>query len=147
MNVIIMWDSKFGNTQKLAQTMKAALADSHSVQLRPADQGLRDAHGVDVLLVGGPTHGHGASQPLKSALTGLPEGTLLGTRVATFDTRFRLPKLMTGSAASTATKLLKRAGASPMAPSESFFVSRDNPPQLEPGELERAASWARAIMQ
>jgi flavodoxin len=142
MNVIILCDSKFGNTQRLAETMKAALAGTHSVQLRPASQGLRDTEGVDVLLVGGPTHAHSASQPLKAALKALPAGVLVGTRVATFDTRFRLPKLMTGSAASSASKLLKRAGASPMAPAESFFVSRDNPPQLEPGELERAASWA-----
>ena len=147
MNVIILCDSKFGNTRKLAETMQAALADTHSVQLRPAEQGLRDTGELDVLLVGGPTHAHGASQPLKAALKGLPEGALLGTRVATFDTRFRLPKLMTGSAASTAAKLLKRVGASPVAPAESFFVSRDNPPQLEAGELERAASWARAVIQ
>jgi len=147
MNVLILCDSKFGNTQKLADSMKAALVDTNTVHVRPASQGLRETDGIDVLLVGGPTHAHGASQPLKVALKGLPAGALVGTRVATFDTRFRMPKVLTGSAASSAGGLLKRAGVSLVAPAASFFVSRDNPPELEPGELERAASWARTITQ
>ena len=57
-----------------------------------------------------------------------------------------MAKILTGSAAGSATKLLKRAGATVVAEPESFFVSRDNPPVLAPGELERAASWAREVV-
>ena len=95
--------------------------------------GLGDLAGVDLLLVGGPTHAHGASAPLKEALRALPRGSLAGMRAATFDTRFRMSRLLTGSAAAAAASLLRRAGARTVAPPESFFVTRVTPPTLEAG--------------
>ena len=147
MNVLILCDSKFGNTRQLAEAMAAALKESHTVRLRSAADGLRETADVDVLLVGGPTQAHGASKPLKEALRAVPEGSLIGKQAAAFDTRFNLSRLLTGSAAAAADKLLKRAGASIVAPAQSFFVTRDNPPVLGPGELERAATWARGVVQ
>jgi flavodoxin len=146
MNVLILCDSKFGNTLRLAESMTAALDDTHSVTLRSADEGLGPVSGVDVLLVGGPTHAHGASVPLKEALAAIPAGSLRGARVAAFDTRFRMSRILTGSAAASASKVLERAGADVVAPPESFFVTRDNPPVLAPGEIDRAGPWARAVV-
>jgi flavodoxin len=146
MNVVILYDSKFGNTQHVADAIGAALRPTHSVELRTPTEGLPDPATIDVLFVGGPTHAHGASAPLKTTLDTLPKGSLARTRTVTFDTRFDMPRLLTGSAAASATKLLKRAGASVVAPPESFFVTRDNPPVLEAGELERAVGWAREVV-
>jgi flavodoxin len=146
MNVVILCDSRFGNTKQLAESMVAELANRHRVSLRSADQGLGPIAGVDVLLVGGPTHAHGASQPLKEALSTIPAGSLKAARVATFDTRIRMARILTGSAAASASKVLKRAGADIVAPPESFFVSRDDPPVLDPGEVARARSWARTVV-
>ena len=146
MHVLILCDSKFGNTKRLAESMVAALGDTHEVTLRSADEGLGPVAGVDVLVVGGPTHAHGASQPLKRALAALPEGSLTAARAATFDTRFRMARILTGSAAASASKTLKRAGAEIVASPESFFVSRDDPPTLDPGELDRAGAWVRAVV-
>jgi flavodoxin len=146
MQVVILCDSKFGNTKHLAEAMQTALSGRHDVQLRAPADGLPEPAAFDVLLVGGPTHGHGASAPLKSALAALPQGYLKGARTATFDTRLDMPKILTGSAAGSATKLLQRAGATFAAPPESFFVTRDDPPTLAAGELERAASWAREVV-
>ena len=70
MNVVILCDSKFGNTQRLAEAMRNALSEGNTVHVRPAADGLADTTGIDVLLVGGPTQAHGASQPLKEALSG-----------------------------------------------------------------------------
>ena len=146
MHVLIVCDSKFGNTNRLAETMVAALGDTHEVTLRSAEEGLGPVAGVDVLLVGGPTHAHGASKPLKRALAALPEGSLTSARAATFDTRFRMARILTGSAAASASKALERAGAEIVAEPESFFVSREDPPTLDPGELDRASSWVRAVV-
>ena len=146
MNVVILCDSKFGNTRHLAEAIQAALRGDHTVQLRAPAEGLPELAAIDILLVGGPTHAHGASEPLKTALAALPKGSLAGARTATFDTRLDMPKMLTGSAAGSATKLLARAGATLVAPPESFFVSRDDPPVLAAGELERAASWARGVI-
>ena len=123
-----------------------ACSVSHDVELRAPADGLPQAAAIDVLLVGGPTHAHGASAPLKTTLAALPKGSLAGARAATFDTRFDMAKILTGSAAGSAEKLLKRAGATSVAPPESFFVSRQDPPTLAAGELERAAAWAREVV-
>ena len=146
MHVLILCDSKFGNTRRLAESMVAALGNAHEVTLRSAEEGLGPVAGVDVLLVGGPTHAHGASQPLKRALATVPTGSLKAARAATFDTRIRMAQILTGSAAASASKALKRAGAEIVAPPESFFVSRDDPPTLDPGELDRAGPWAQAVV-
>jgi flavodoxin len=146
MNVTILCDSKFGNTMQLAQSMGAALSEAHTVALRTAEEGIGEAAGVDVLLVGGPTHAHGASEPLKEALSAIPSAALKGVQVATFDTRFQMARLLTGSAASSVIKALKRAGAAVVAPPESFFVTRESPPVLLPGEIDRAKAWARAVV-
>jgi flavodoxin len=146
MNVVILCDSKFGNTKRLAESMVAGLRETHDVTLRTADEGLGPVAGVDFVLVGGPTHAHGASRPLKDALSAIPAGSLKAARVATFDTRIQMARILTGSAAASASKVLKRTGAEFVAPPESFFVTRDDPPVLEPGEIDRATSWARAVV-
>ena len=142
MHVVIVCDSKFGNTERVARAAQTALAEGNTVDLRFAGDGLGNLTGVDLLLVGGPTHAHGASGPLKTALGALPRGSLAGMRAATFDTRYRMSRLLTGSAAAAASSLLRRAGARTVAAPESFFVTRDTPPTLEAGELERVAAWA-----
>jgi flavodoxin len=147
MNVVILCDSKFGNTKRLAESMAAALRDTHSVSLRSADEGLGPVTGVDVLLIGGPTHAHGASRPLKDALSAIPEGSLTAARVATFDTRIQMARILTGSAAASASKALKRTGARMVAPPESFFVTREDPPVLLSGEIDRAKTWAQAVVR
>jgi flavodoxin len=146
MNVVILCDSKFGNTRSLAESMVAELSDSHRVDLRNADESVGSLAGVDVVLVGGPTHAHGASQPLKEALAAIPAGSLGTARVATFDTRIQMPRLVTGSAAASASNLLKRTGAHIVAPPESFFVTREDPPTLIPGEIDRAKTWVRTVV-
>ena len=145
-NVVILCDSKFGNTMQLAQSMAAALRETHSVALRTAHEGIGPNTGFDVLLVGGPTHAHGTSVPLKEAVAAIPAAALKGARVAAFDTRIQIARFLSGSAAASAAKLLKKAGAAIVAPPESFFVTRDDPPVLLPGEMDRAKSWAQAVV-
>ena len=132
MNVVILYDSKFGNTRSLAESMSGAVSDTHHVTLRSADEGLGSVAGLDVLLVGGPTHGHGASDPLKEALAAVSTGSLRSARFATFDTRIRMARFLTGSAADSASKVLKRAGADMVAPPESFFVTTGDSADPDP---------------
>jgi flavodoxin len=145
MNILILYDSKFGNTEKLAVAMQGAVANEHRVSSRAVVGAPTDASGYDLVLVGGPTHAHGASQPLKDALKQLPSGSLRGVPVAVFDTRFRMPRALTGSAAGVAAKLLKKAGAEIVDSPQSFFVTRGNPPELDPGEDVRAGTWAHDV--
>ena len=145
MEILILYDTRFGNTQRLAESMAGAVGSEHHVTTRALAGAPDDAPRFDLVLVGGPTHAHGASAPLKDALKQLPKGSLNGVHAAVFDTRFRMPRVLTGSAGEAAAKLLRRAGAEVVDPVESFFVTRGSPPELDPGEAVRAAAWASNV--
>ena len=117
--------------------------------------------GVDLIVVGGPTHVHGLSsgrsreaaldQIGRSGEAGIgvrgwidslpPAG---GPRVAVFDTRANKPALLVGSAAHGMARRLRRRGYRLAVEPESFFVS-GTPGPLEAGELERATEWGKAL--
>lgn len=156
MNVLVLFDTQYGNTEKIAHAIADALSSAASVRVQNARQaGSLDLEQVDLLIVGGPTQRQRMTASLKAILEAIPRRSLKGVEVAAFDTRYRMSELLTGSAAVRIGRLLKKAGARPTIPVESFFIERDVPPeggkrrhdieQLEPGELERAAEWACKI--
>lgn len=146
METLIVYDSKFGNTQKIAEAIAEALKPYNKVQLSGLDKLLPEKLGaVDLLIVGGPTQAHGISPRMRHFTDGLEAASGVGMGAATFDTRFRMPAAISGSAAKTIAKRLKRAGVNVCEPPQSFFVTRGGTPQLEAGEVERAAAWAKQL--
>jgi flavodoxin len=142
----VVYDSKFGNTEKIAQAIAARLEGAGPVWLGSIDKvGSIDASDVDLLVVGGPTHGHGTSVPMRTLLGRLADTTFKGVAAATFDTRFHMMKLVTGSAALGIARWLTKRGAHLIAPPESFFVTHSEGP-LEAGEIERAGAWADQLV-
>jgi hypothetical protein len=135
----------FGNTQQIADAVTEGLSvhlpvEQVEVGAAPATIG-RD---VELLVVGGPTHGFGLTRPgtRQSAAQQAEDGLVatgiglwewLGTlpmgfsdvAVATFDTRISKPRLP-GWAAAAAEKRLRRLGFRILARSQSFFV--EEPP-------------------
>jgi hypothetical protein len=97
-----------------------------------------------MLIVGGPTQRHGASEALRVFLASMPRRSLLALAAAAFDTRYRMATWKSGSAARGIAGRLRRAGGTLVVPPESFFVAgREGP--LEQGELERAAQWGERV--
>ena len=78
---------------------------------------------------------------MREMLEGVPQGALGGMRALAFDTRYRGPRLVRGSAAKDIASLLRHLGCRLLAPPESFFVKGEEGP-LEPGEEYRAKAWA-----
>ena len=158
MNALIFFDSRYGNTEQVARSMAEALRSAVSVRLEKVDQASTlDAQGIDLLIVGGPTHRHKASATLQAILESAPRQGLKGVKAAAFDTRYRMAAWLSGSAAKRIARQLRKLGARVIAPPESFFMERDVPPKgqkrrhelerLEAGELKRAAEWAIKIMK
>jgi flavodoxin len=148
MNTIVIYDSVFGNTEKIAQSIAAVLgAQAVPVGQMAADQ----LRGLDLLVVGSPTRGFRPTEGIAKFLNGLSKEHLAGVRVAAFDTRIVLETINSkalrflvdkgGYAASTISKTLEKKGGVPAAPPEGFFVTGEQGP-LKDGELERAAGWA-----
>lgn len=161
MRSLVVYESWFGNTRRVAERIAAALEREGDVGLVSVDEPRPSLDGVDLLVVGGPTHVHGLSSRrsregaleqngtgevgigVRGFVEGLPNGAN-GPRVAAFDTRVEKPVLLVGSAARGIVRRARERGYALAAEPQSFFV-RGTPGPLEEGELERAAEWARAL--
>lgn len=147
METLVVYDSKFGNTRQLAEIIAEAAKAHGCVRLLGLDKVLPQSLGApDVLIIGGPTQAHGISARMRQFVDGLETGPANGTVAATFDTRYRMPRAISGSAAKSIARRLKRRGLHMFVPPESFFVTKDSAPQLESGETERAAAWAKRLV-
>ena len=146
--VLVIYDSVFGNTEKIAQAIAAALG----TQAMPVSQAEADQlRGLDLLVVGSPTRGYRPTEGIAKLLNGLPKNHLASVRVAAFDTRIALETIDSkalrfivdkgGYAAGTIAKALEKKGGQLVAPGEGFYVTGEQGP-LKDGELERAAAWA-----
>ena len=156
MRAVVVYDTQFGNTEQVARAVAQGLGDQGPVDLLAATAAVGQPEvPPDLLLIGGPTQRHGMSPALRAYVDALPRARLGTTRLATFDTRYRMAPLLSGSAAKEVAARLRRTGFRLVAAPESFFIERDRPPngekrrhgseQLEPGELDRAREWGRRL--
>jgi flavodoxin len=156
MKTLVIFDSEFGNTERLAEVIARQLgADAPLWAADGAAKAALEQRDWDLLVVGGPTQNHTVSPTMRALLQGVPQGALKDAPVAVFDTRYRMARFLTGSAADWIAARLDRAGAALVVAPESFFVERDAPPpgeqrrhdheRLEVGEEERAQAWANAL--
>lgn len=146
MNSMVVYGSRSGNTQKVAEAIAHALEVQGRVQVVAVDEAeplLR--LGTELVVVGGPTEGHRMTPVVESFLKRMEPGSLTGISVAAFDTRVRWPRWLSGSAAVGILEQLRGAGGSPVTGPESFFV-HGRQPRLESGELQRAATWGASLI-
>ena len=146
MHTVVIYDSKFGNTEKIAQAIGRGLKPHGDVRVMSTGEAKR-VERPDLLLLGGPTQKRGASPGLREYMETLPPA-LRGVPAAAFDTRYRGSTWLMGSAAAKAAEAIRKAGGDLVAEPESFFMIRKGPMErqtLEPGELERAERWAAEV--
>jgi len=157
MNVLVLYDSVFGNTEKIArqiaEALLASLPEGSMVELlQPGKVKPYQLENSDLLVIGSPTRGFRPTEDLANLLDRLGRNSLRGVRVAAFDTRFKADEVKSavtrfvvktgGYAAKRIADRLQKAGAVLVAPLAGFYVADIEGPLLD-GELERAAAWAR----
>jgi len=155
MKALIVYDSVYGNTEKIAQSVGRAFGPGGDAKtLRVGEVKPEHLAGLDVLIVGSPTQKFTALPAIKKFLAGIPENGLKGVRVAAFDTRISMKdtksrflhlmvKLFGYAAEPLARRLVKKGGEEAVPP-EGFFVDGTKGP-IKAGELDRAAAWAGRI--
>jgi len=143
MKSVVLYATRTGNTHMIAEAIADALRRKGDVRLIHIDQAPPTFEGVDLLVIGGPTEGHGMTEPVKAFFATLAPGAIRGLAAAAFDTRVDWPRILSGSAATGIAKKLHGAGARVIVPAEDFIV--DMKPKLLPGELERARAWATSV--
>ena len=157
MKCLILYDSQFGNTEKIAQAIGRGLEESYEVTMLQVSQaGASQLTGFDLVVAGSPTQGFRATKASSALLKALPKNVFKGVKVTAFDTRFTeqkikesarfLPALvkMFGYAAEPLAEQLVSKGGQLIVPSEGFFVGDTEGPLLE-GELERAEAWGKQL--
>ena len=159
MSVLIVVESRFGNTLGIARSVAAGVADSGAeVSVLRCSDAAAIPQDVHLVLVGAPTHNlrlpsqasrKQAAARGASADAGPGVAEWIGqldprpdVRVVTFDTT--TDGRFTGSAAKAAARLLRGRGFTSAEQGESFLVEGTAGP-LRPGEEDRARSWGAGL--
>lgn len=156
MNVLVAYDSQFGNTQRVAEAIGETLGRTHAVEvLHVSNVTFEDLQNLDLLVVGSPTQRFNPTAGATTFLKNLPAGALAGVRVAAFDTRLTVEEIESirvlaffvrvfGYAAKPIANQLEKKGGKLALPPEGFYVEGTEGPLVE-GELERVRSWAKKL--
>jgi flavodoxin len=160
MKTLVIFDSQFGNTERLAEVIAQRLGAGQPVWAADgAAKAALELRDWDLLMIGAPTQNHTVSPTMRALLQGASHGALKDACVAVFDTRYRMARILSGSAADWMAAHFRRAGATLVVAPESFFVEREaqspseqrrpdhdhDHERLEAGEEERALAWADAL--
>jgi hypothetical protein len=158
----------YGNTRRVAEAIADGLRSAGSVMVVPVSRLERESlERVDLIVIGGPTHVRGMSRASTrkaaeeaahkpgSTLTVEADAQAPGLRewlaslgranvqAAVFDTKIKMPAVLSGRASHGIVKELRRHGVNVLTKPESFLVSKDN--QLLPGEEDRARTWGQQL--
>lgn len=157
MKALVIFDSAYGNTQKIAEEIGKELETQGEVKVvRAVEMQKGDLEGVDLLVVGSPTQRFNATPPVNEFLDHLSKDDLKGIKVASFDTRFTEDEIektkvleffvnIFGYAADPISNKLVKKGGELILPPEGFYVGGMEGPLLD-GELDRAAAWAEKLL-
>ena len=148
MNTLVVYFSKFGNTQKVAETIAAACQGNDTTRVLSLDELLpSDLQEADLVIMGSPTHRMNLPEDVRTMLAKIPKGSLRHKFLAVFDTSYKMSAWLSLLTASKklGRKLKKLGGKRVIAP-ETFHVMEAQGP-LYDGELERAASWAGMVLR
>ena len=160
MKTLIIYDSAYGNTEKIANAIGTAIGaalgdDQLAPTLRVNNVKPEHLLGLDLLIVGAPTQRFRTTPDMTDFLKSIPADGLKGVRTAAFDTRLSLNDIESsafrfiiktgGFAAKHIADRLKKCGGDLILPPEGFLVKDMEGPLLD-GELDRAADWAKRIL-
>jgi flavodoxin I len=147
MKVLIVYDSVYGNTEKIARAIAEVITPSNEVKvLQAGEVNPSELEPIELLIVGSPTHAGGPTPPIQDLLNKVPKFTQ-SINVAAFDTRSqsKFARVFGNAARRIASNLERKGGVLIMSP-EGFLVTGTKGP-LKEGELERAAAWAKGILE
>jgi flavodoxin len=157
MKTLILYDSVYGNTEKIALAIGDALGSQEDVGvMKVRDARLEQLAGLSLFIVGAPTQRFRTTTAMSDLLKMIPKNSLKGVKVAAFDTRLSMDEInkipilaffvrlfgKNAYAAGTIANRLKKKGGKLVGSPEGFLVAGMEGP-LVAGELERAVNWAR----
>ena len=129
MKAIVIYHTRFGNTERIAKSLEMGLKEASGIEdvvctnVRDIVSALDDDDSLkeyDIICIGAPTERFSAPKPIKEFLAKLKRANLAGKYGFAFDTK--VDSKLSGSAAKFIEKELKSQGLQIIAPRESAIV-------------------------
>jgi flavodoxin len=139
MKSLIIYDSFFGNTKLIAQTIGKELGEETRIIHVSEFQGSM-LQGLNLLVVGSPILGWRPSEKTQEFLNNLPE--LKDIKICTFDTRMNI--IIHGDATKKMSEKLVTLGGDMIIKPQMFYVTGKEGP-LAKGELEKAKELGKQL--
>ncbi len=152
MKVLVVYDSIYGNTEKIAHAIAEVFGDTASTMPVHAVSP-KELTTPDLLVVACPTQAGKPTTGMQTLLAGISPDAMTGHHFAACDTRIaarkhgaplRLLMRLIGYAAPKMAAALRARGGQEVLPPEGFIVTGKAGP-LADGEIGRAHAWAREI--
>lgn len=137
MKALVLYDSNYGNTKKVAEAISKELGTTAVKVDKVSEKSLTE---TDLLIIGAPIIGWRPAEAMGQFLANLPK--LEGVRAAAFDTRMDV--WYSGDAVKKMAKALTDARAVVVGTEK--FIVKDKEGPLAEGELERAQKWAKTLI-
>ena len=147
MSTLVLYFSKYGHTQMVAEAVARVLESTLEVRLLSFDRiTVPELRGATLIVAGSPTHKMNMPNKVRPMIDAWPKGVLSGTPVAAFDTSYKMNAVLSRfTAAKKLLRKLRKIGGKRILPPETFLVMGREGPLFE-GELERAGQWAAEIL-
>ena len=157
MKTLVAFDSYFGNTEQIGQSIANAFASTEFVEIKRCKEVQPDElQNYDLLILGSPTRGFRPTDNAVKLIKEIPKGSLKSCKIVTFDTRITLETINSklfrkvvhkgGYAAKPLAERLKKKGGQLLMEPEGFYVLDTEGP-LKDGEIERAENWGKRILK
>ncbi len=150
MRILVVYDSVFGNTKKIASTIADALGED--VTLSHVEETALEGS-YDVIVVGSPTRAFQPTKPIKDFVKRLTKDQV--AKIAFFDTRIDIEKVDSkmlrrmekwfGYSNDTLEKIAAKKHI-PCHPNSGAFFVLDSEGPLADDAVEDAAIWAKSIV-
>ena len=162
---LVVYESMFGNTEQIATAVADGLrrADVDTVLVEVGSAPRTLPAGIDLLVLGAPTHAFALSRPstradavrqgapperaragLREWLDSVELGGAHPPEVVAFDTRVSKVRWLPRAAGPSALRLARKHGLDSHSHPVGFLVDDVSGPLLD-GELERALAWGRRV--
>lgn len=155
MQSLILYESFFGNTRKIAFAIAKGIGQNESCQvLQVKEASFNRLMKIDFVVVGSPTIGFHLLPAVFKFIDSLTNNSLAGIKIAAFDTRIKAdgsslyaqPIFLTAytHAASYIAERLAEKGGRLIAAPQGFLVHTPKGPLVD-GELHRATLWGALL--
>ena len=154
MKVLIIYDSLYGNTEKIANTIGEKFSSYHNTKVIKVNNiNKYDIENVDLLVIGSPTHGGRFTEQIKRFIEKLPNKNNYTVKAITFDTSFPTSNMgffinhivkIFGNAAPRLSKELNKREIKVIDSKIFYVLGKEGP--LQEGEIERAKEWTDQII-